>query len=195
MTDPLKSRLSRLPPECYPGYAWVHWILTIDDRHTGCLDARFYYKFRETLTHIAFRDRIACPMFCLMPDHIHMLWCGLAESTDQRVAMKRLRSDANDCLKRIGYCFQRQPYDHVLRDKELEKDAIESVCDYIARNPERKGLVPIDEYASYSYTSCLLPGYPQIRLFEATSWDTIWRTISYLKHTQCFRIPDPKRTG
>lgn len=167
--------------------------MTIDDRRTGWLEGKFYYKFREILTHVAFRDRIACPIFCLMPDHIHMLWCGLAESTDQRVAMKRLRLNANDCLKRIDHRFQRQPYDHVLREKELEKEAIEGVCDYIARNPERKGLVLNDEYASYSYTSCLLPGFPQIRLFEPTSWDTVWRTISFLKRTQCFRIPDPSR--
>ncbi|TWU39764.1 transposase [Novipirellula artificiosorum] len=194
MDSSSQSRLRRLPAEFYRGYAWVHWIMTIDDRRTAWLDGKFYYKFREILTHVAFRNQIACPIFCMMPDHIHLLCCGLAESTDQRVAMKRLRLDANDCLKRIGYSFQRQPYDHVLRDKELEKDAIESVCDYIARNPERKGLVPIDGFADYPYTSCLLPGYPQIRLFEPTSWDTVWRTISFLKRTQCFHTPDPKRT-
>ena len=165
-----KQRLKRLPPEYYQGQAWVHWSLTIDDRKTGWLDARFLYKFREILTHVAFRDSLACPIFCLMPDHLHLLWCGLAEITDQQVAMKRFRKDVNDCLKRIDFAFQLQPYDHVLKDEELERDAIESVIEYIARNPERAKLIGRDEFATYPYTGCLIPGYPQMRLFEPESW-------------------------
>ena len=72
-----------------------------------------------------------------MPDHMHLLWCGLAEQTDQSTAMKRFRKEANSCLKRIGFEFQWQPYDHVLKEDELERDALESVIEYIALNPER----------------------------------------------------------
>ena len=193
MTSENKQRLSRLPAEYYQGLAWVHWTLTIEKRRTGWLDARFLYKFRELLTHACFRSQIACPIFTLMPDHMHLLCCGLASCSDQRNAMKRLRADTNEALRRIGFELQLQPYDHVLREQELELKAIESVVDYIARNPERKKLVPIDGFAEYPYTGCLLPGYPQIRLFEPTSWDTIWRTLSFLKRTKCLRIPDPKR--
>jgi REP element-mobilizing transposase RayT len=188
-----KQRLKRLPPEYYRGFAWVHWTLTSEDRQQGWLDALFLYKFRELLTHVAFRDRIACPIFCLMPDHVHLLWCGLTETSDQRLAMRHLRTDMNDCLKRIGYELQKQPYDHVLKDEELERDAIESLVEYIARNPERKGLVGEDEFAVYPYTGCLLPGYQQIRLFEPHSWDRVWRTLAFLRRTECFRIPDPNR--
>ncbi|EMI16644.1 hypothetical protein RMSM_06432 [Rhodopirellula maiorica SM1] len=159
----------------------------------GWLDARFLYKFRELLTHVSFRDQIACPIFCLMPDHMHLLWCGLAEGADQRIAMKRLRKDTNDCLKRIGYELQFQPFDHVLREDERELSMLETVMEYIARNPERKGLVPIDGFASYPYTGCLIPGYPQMRLFQPKGWGEVWRTIAFLKRNQCFRVPDPKR--
>jgi len=127
-----------------------------------------------------------------MPDHLHMLWCGLADETEQLVAMQKFRSDTNLCLKRIGYEFQRQPYDHVLKDHELERAAIESLIDYIARNPERKKLVGNDEFSKYAFTGCVIPGYPNFRLFERDSWDRIWRTIAFLKRTQCFRFPDPK---
>lgn len=188
-----RKRLRRLPPEFYKGEAWVHWILTIDQRRTGWLDPRFLYRFREALTHVAFRDQLACPVFCLMPDHIHMLWCGLAEATDQRSAMKRFRRDVNGCLRQIGFEFQLQPYDHVLKEQESEVSAIEEVIEYIARNPERKGLVPVDQFASYAFTGCLLPGFPEVRLFEDKSWDTIWRTLAYLRRTECFRRADPKR--
>jgi hypothetical protein len=53
----------------------------------------------------------------------------------------------NECLKRINFGFQRQPYDHVLREEECEQAAIVDVAEYIARNPERKELVAVDGFA------------------------------------------------
>ena len=187
-----KKRLKRLSPEYYRGEAWVHWTLTVEGRKTGWLDARFLYRFRELLTHVAFRDQLACPVFCLMPDHLHLLWCGLADACDQRIAMKRFRKDINGTLGKIGYRLQGQAYDNVLRDADLDTQAIEDVMEYIARNAERKGLVSIDEFASYSYTGCLLPGCPQLRLFQDSRWGEIWRALSFLKRTECFRVADPK---
>jgi len=98
--------LKRLPPENYRGEAWVHWVLTIEDRKTGWLDARFLYRFREILTHATFRYQLACSIFCLMPDHIHMLWPGLSNESDQLIAMKRFRKDVNESLR---LCCQADP--------------------------------------------------------------------------------------
>jgi putative transposase len=186
------TRLKRLPAEFYVGEAWVHWVLAIQDRGTGWLDARLLYRFREVLTHAAFRYQFACPIFCLMPDHMHMLWMGLASETNQLLAMQRFRLDMNESLRKIGFSFQRQGYDHVLKELELERNAIEVTAEYIARNPERRGLVPIDRFAEYAYSGCLLPGACQLRLYRGTSWDEIWRTISFLRRTECYRKPDAK---
>ena len=186
------NRLKRLPVEFYQGEAWVHWVLTIEDRKRGWLDARLLYRFREILTHAAFRYRFACPIYCLMPDHMYLLWVGLASCSDQLNAMQRFRLDMNDSLKRIGVMFQKQAYDHVLKERELERNAIEATAEYIARNPERRGLIPVDGYANYPFTSCLLPGACQLRLFRETGWDEIWRTMTFLKRTECFHRNDPK---
>ena len=110
--------LKRLPPEFYRGQACVHWSLTIEDRKTGWLVPIFYYKFRELLTHAMFRYGICCPIYCLMPDHIHLLWLGILDSADQRVAMKFLRGQLNPVLEKLHVRLQEQPYDHVLRDDE-----------------------------------------------------------------------------
>lgn len=192
MAQPHQQRLSRLEPEYYRNEAWVHWTVTIEDRKQGWLDARFYYKLREILTHVAFRNQLACPIFTLMPDHMHLLWCGLSEATDQLIAMKHFRKDINECLKAIGYQLQLQSYDHVLQNEELDQHAVENTIEYIARNPERKGLIARDEFGTYRYSGCLIPGYPQFRLFADEGWDRMWRTLSFLKRTQCFRIPDSK---
>ena len=69
--------LRRLSPEHYRGQAYVHWSMTMDDRKTGWLIPIFYYKFREILTHTVFRYALCCPIYCCMPDHIHLLWVGI----------------------------------------------------------------------------------------------------------------------
>ena len=70
-------------------------------------------------------------------------------------------------------------------EEEIEREALEAVIEYVARNPERAGLVVEDQFASYAFTGCVIPGYPQMRLFEADSWERLWRTISFLKRTEC----------
>ena len=105
--------------------------------------------------------------------------------------MRNLRTTVNICLRRIGCHLQRQAYDHVLREEDLEREAIEALMEYIARNPERRGLIGQDEYASYGFTGCLLLGYPLLQLFRADSWGRLWRTLSYLKRTECHSVPDP----
>ncbi|MEO2035936.1 MAG: hypothetical protein ABGZ35_28005 [Planctomycetaceae bacterium] len=150
--------LKRLSAEYYRGRACVHWTMTIHDRKTGWLQPIFYYRFRELLTHTMFRYALSCPIFCCMPDHVHLLWVGILDDADQRLAMKYFRKHVNEALQVIGVRLQRQPYDHVLRDEERRDSAFESLAEYMARNPERSGLVKPDEYATYEYTGCLIPG-------------------------------------
>ncbi len=172
--------LKRLPPECYRGQAYVHWSLTMEDRKTGWLIPIFYYKYRELLTHTAFRYGLCCPIYCCMPDHIHLLWVGISESCDQRTAMRYFRKQMNPILETLAAKFQLQAYDHVLREEERERTAFEDVADYIARNPERRELVPPDGYASYAYTGCLVPGYPELKPFDEGYWERFWRIYPHL---------------
>jgi REP element-mobilizing transposase RayT len=180
--------LKRLPRTAYQGEAVVHWSLTIDGRRTGWLTPIFYYKYRELLTHTAFRYGFSCPIFCCMPDHVHMLWMGLVPTSNQLNAMKFFRTRVNEVLRKIGFELQPQGFDHVLQEHELEKTAFQSIFEYIARNPERKNLVPIDAYAKYPYTSCIVPGYPELKLFLPDFWDRLDRIHSRLKETQIFRL-------
>ncbi len=172
--------LKRLPPEYYRGQAYVHWSMTIEDRKTGWLIPILYYKFREIVTHTMFRYGLCCPIYCCMPDHIHLLWVGLFQQTDQRLAARYFRKQINSALKKIGACLQQQPYDHVLRDEERQEEAFESVAEYIARNPERAGLVTQDGYRDYPYTGCLIPGYPDMTPWRDGYWELFWRLYSGL---------------
>lgn len=176
-----RQHLKQLEDANYRGFAVVHWTMTIRDRKTGWLDALMYSRFRELLTHSQFRYAIACPVFCVMPDHIHLLWMGILETSDQRVAMRHLRKRFGESLSRIGFALQDQAYDHVLRDDEREEKALMETCEYIARNPERSKLAPVDGYAEYPFTGCLVPGYPELTPFAPDFWTRFDRSVSYLR--------------
>jgi putative transposase len=184
--------LRRLPPEYYRGQAYVHWSLTMDQRRTGWLVPIFYYKFRELLTHTMFRYGVCCPIYCLMPDHAHLLWLGILAGSDQRNAMKFFRGQLNPVLSKLGAQLQQQPYDHVLEEEERERTAFEEIAEYIVRNPERKGLVEPDGFADYKYTGCLVPGYPDLNPFQAGYWDLFWRLYSRLRSGGLIRSCEEK---
>ena len=182
--DPYAGRndyLKRLPAEHYRGQAYVHWSMTMQDRKTGWLIPTFHYKFREILTHTMFRYGVCCPIYCCMPDHLHLLWIGILDGSDQRTAAKYFRKKLNPVLEKLGCQLQRQPYDHVLREEERERTAFEDVVEYIARNAERRNLVPPDHFRDYSFTGCLVPGYPELTLWQPDYWERFWRTYSYLR--------------
>ncbi len=185
------SYLQRLPPEYYRGQAYVHWSLTIESRATGWLIPILYYKYRELLAHTMFRFGLCCPIYCCMPDHLHLLWVGLFDDSDQRKAMRYFRRQMNPVLEKLHVRFQVQPYDHVLRDEERDRSGFEDVAEYIARNPQRKQLVPPDGFRAYSYTGCLIPGYPELKPFEDGYWERFWRIYSHLRHNG-LRILDSK---
>jgi REP element-mobilizing transposase RayT len=155
--------------------------MTMEDRKTGWLIPIFYYKFREILTHAAFRYGFSCPIYCCMPDHLHLLWVGILESCDQRLATRYFRKQLNPILEKLGARFQLQPYDHILCERERERDAFETVMEYIARNPERAGLVKPEGYREYPYTDCLVPGYPELRVWQDGFWETFWRIHAHLQ--------------
>ncbi|MFQ5734461.1 MAG: hypothetical protein ACE5KM_21205 [Planctomycetaceae bacterium] len=182
--------LKRLPPEYYRGQAYVHWSMTIQDRKTGWLSPILYCKFRETLTHTMFRYGLCCPFYCCMPDHIHLLWVGIKDGSDQRNAAKFFRSQLNPVLEKLETRFQQQAYDHVLLEEEQERTAFEDVAEYIARNPEQAGLVPPDCYRDYQYTGCLAPGYPDLTPWQDNFWDLFWRIYSSLRENGLTRTYD-----
>ncbi len=155
--------------------------MTIEDRKTGWLVPIFYYKFRELLTHTMFRYGICCPIYCLMPDHMHLLWLGILDSADQRLAMKFLRGQLKPVLEALHVRLQAQPYDHVLSEDDRQHTAMQNVVEYIARNPERKQLVPLDGFREYAYTGCLVPGYPDLKPFQPEFWSLFDRLCSKLR--------------
>ncbi len=87
------------------------------------------------MLHVAARENLFCPVCCLMPDHLHLVWMGLRKDTDQRNGMSFLRSQLEAQLAPVR--FQHQAHDHVLREHERGQSAFENAADHIVENPVR----------------------------------------------------------
>jgi putative transposase len=156
MDRPWLGKLPKLDRDVYRGYQLIHWTLTFENRATGWLDAKFHSRFREFVLHVAARHPLICPIYVLMPDHIHLVWSGLSPGTDQRSAMMIFRRWLRMAVR--PHRLQRQAHDHVLRSWKHNDQAFDEVLPYVWENPVRAGLVERPE--EWPYAGSIVPGYP-----------------------------------
>jgi REP element-mobilizing transposase RayT len=161
----------------------VHWTLTLEDRATGWLDATFHRRFRELVLHAAARQPLVCPVYCLMPDHIHVVWCGTSARSDQLLAVRFLRKYLNLILKPAR--LQHQSHDHVLDEAEHEPHAFENTAGYVLENPIRAGLVA--HAREWKWLGCIVPGYPDLHPLRPGYWEKFWQ----LYHAMTLGVKQP----
>lgn len=141
------SRPRRLDGFSYVGL--VRYFLTIcahERCETFCEDdvvATTLSEFRR----IANNEKFAVLVYCLMPDHIHLLVEGMTDQSNFRRFVKRAKqhSGAAYALKYGKGLWQEGYYERVLRQDEDVRD----VARYILWNPVRAGLVQTP--AEYPY--------------------------------------------
>lgn len=149
--------------------------MTIAGRRSGWLTDTLHGRFREILLHTQHRESLICPGYTLMPDHLHLVWIGCAESSEQLRAAAFLRRYLNDTLeKSTPPCeLQLQGHDRVLREQERGRDAFQSAVHYVFQNPVRSGLVERAE--DWPYSGTLACGYPDLDWRDETFWDRFWK--------------------
>lgn len=166
-----RDYLRRLPEQAYRGHAKVHWTLSVADRSAQWLSHSSHATWREVLLHAAYRYQIAAPVYCLMPDHAHVLLVGLLPSADQRRALSFLRRFTGPMLAPARW--QKQAHDHVLRDEECSSDGFRSIAHYIGQNPVRAGLV--GDAAAWPYAGSLMPGMTTLDWRQDDFWPRWWK--------------------
>jgi REP element-mobilizing transposase RayT len=187
--DPLNRayQLPRLPRAYYQGDAVVHWTQTTFDRLQGWLTPEFHLRFRELMLHAAAREGLLCPMYCLMPDHLHLVWMGLRIDSDQLNGMAFLRTYLEPLLAPVQ--FQPQAQDCVLREEQRRRNAFAKVCFYIAENPVKAELVK--RVADWPFTGCIVPGYPKLHPLADDFWPKFWRLYGKLRQPDAGNIKRP----
>ncbi len=187
--DPLNRafNLPRLPREHYQGDAVVFWTLTTFDKTKGWLTPSFHQRFRELLLHAASREGLVCPIYCLMPDHLHLVWMGLRRDTDQINGMTFLRTYLEPELAPAK--FQPQAQDEVLREEQRKRNAFAKVCFYIAANPVEEELTA--QVEDWPFTGCVVPGYPKLNPLVEDYWPKFWRIFGKLRQPDAGDIKRP----
>ena len=187
--DPLNRAfyLPRLPREHYQADAVVFWTLTVFDKAKGWLTPAFHQRFQHLMLHAAAREGLVCPVYCLMPDHLHLVWMGLRLDSDQINGMAFLRTYLEPELSPAK--FQPQPQDEVLRAEQRKRNAFTKVCFYIAANPVRAKFIGGKEI--WPFTGCIIPGYPKLNPLDEDYWSKFWRIFAKLRQPYAGNIKRP----
>jgi len=188
VSNPNVHHLTRLERSHYQAFAAVHWTIRTEPATPGWLDDRFHFEFREVLLHACVREKLVCPTYCLMPDHLHVMLLGLVVASDQLNAVKFLRLHVNRLLAGESvqeyaalsraqphgkWKLQPQSHDHVLREEERKQGAFASVCFYIVANPVRAGLVKTE--VAWKFCGAVVPGYPDLHPLHEDYWELFWK--------------------
>ncbi len=115
---------------------------------TACLSARIPFfvshetvgPFIEFLRTSSEKYQCLVPIYCFMPDHIHILLQGKTDQANTHHAMSAFKQKAGFWLSghRPELSLQTDFYDHVVRQSE----DLNSQIIYIAANPVRAGIAP-----------------------------------------------------
>jgi REP element-mobilizing transposase RayT len=151
--------------------------MCIEGRKTGWLVESLHVRFREVLLHAEARYQFLCPVYCLMPDHLHLLWLGWSSSCDQALGSRFFRKHFESALS--PFRLQKQPHDHVLRESERARGAFEKTAHYILENPVRKNLAA--PWHEYRFSGCMVQGYPELDIRAPDYWTRFWRVYAYLR--------------
>jgi REP element-mobilizing transposase RayT len=164
--------LPRLRREFYQADAVVFWTMPVAHRARGWLNESFHAAFREMMLHTAAREGLLCPAYCLMPEHLHLVWMGVRRDSDQRNGMKFLRARLGPCLSPAR--FQHQPHDHVLKPEERRRHVFSVACaDYVLLNPLKARLVQTP--GDWPYLGAVVPGYARLDPFGGDYWPWFWK--------------------
>ena len=126
-------------------------------------------------------------MYCLMPDHLHLVWMGLRADSDQRNGMAFLRTHLEPKLSPRK--FQHQAHDHVLKEKERQRNAFARVCHYILENAVRAELVK--RPADWHFSGAIVPGYPTLHPLQDDFWPRFWKLFAQTKESDAGKILRP----
>jgi len=205
MPNPDLHSLPRLERCCYQAFAAVHWTMKVEPPAPGWLTDHFHQDFRTLLLHAGAREQLFCPAYCLMPDHLHLMWLGLSLESDQLNGVKFLRTQLNRLLagKRIEnrksavdsrpqpqvkWALQPQAHDHVLDEEERKQNAFAKVCFYILANPVRAELAKHE--TEWPFSGAIVPGYPDLYPFQEDFWELFWKI--YYQHREPMPTEPPK---
>jgi len=147
----IREKLHRLPRESYRGEVAVVFTACVANNQPLFKDQKVCHVFELFLREAAEKNACTVPIYCFMPDHVHLLLQGMSSSADTWKAMVDFKQTSGFWLRqnRLMFRWQKDFYDHIIRYNE----DLGAQVRYIAGNPVRKGLV--QDWEEYPYTGAI----------------------------------------
>ena len=116
---PLEKR-HRLPRESYRGQVNVAFTLCIANRTPFFAEPDVVSAFVSMLRAVTEKHACVVPIYCFMPDHVHLLLSGQKESADAWNAAQTYKQKTGFWLGQHhpGVKWQNDFYDHIIRRDE-----------------------------------------------------------------------------
>lgn len=148
---PVKPKPHRLAKEAYRGQIRVAFTACVRDRRVLFDGREVADVFLSALGEGLQRFACSAPVYCFMPDHLHVIVQGEADTSDARGAMAAFKQKTGFWLRRHrpDVDWQKDFWDHILRSDE----DLGAQVRYIADNPVRRGLVA--DWRDYPFTGSI----------------------------------------
>ncbi len=142
----IREKKHRLPLEYYTGQIACAFTICVKNKRVLFNNPRIINIFIELLKKASYRYNCIVPVYCFMPDHLHIILIGKEENSNLWKAISYFKQITGYWLakNKLGK-WQKDFYDHIIRKHE---DLVAQVK-YVLDNPVRKGLV--DNWQDYPY--------------------------------------------
>jgi REP element-mobilizing transposase RayT len=154
----IKEKSHRLPKEFYHGEVTVAFTLCLRGNvESGSIlrEPEIMNNFTDILASVITNTGCIVPVYCIMPDHQHIIIAGTRSDSDicRAIISYKQKTGFWMSANHAGIRWQKDFYDHVIRKHE---DVVTQVK-YILDNPVRKGLVSSwEEYQYKGSIGCAL---------------------------------------
>ncbi|MDR3692780.1 MAG: hypothetical protein P4L46_25595 [Fimbriimonas sp.] len=160
----IRQRRHRLPPESYVGQFPISFTACVDERGWAFRSAEYVEPFIQLLTEEFARFDCLIPIYCFMPDHLHVISMGMTHMSNGKLAMDAFKQSSGQYFYNSGNRFRWQDEYHdriIRRSEEWRKKVF-----YVFQNPVRARLV--HDPRSYPFTGSVGYDLEQIICDAAT---------------------------
>jgi putative transposase len=140
----------RLARERYQGEVAVSITTCFENAGTAFVSGDIVKQFVSFLTQKVREARCRVPVYCFMPEHLHLIIRGTCDEADVLTAMYAFKQQTGFWFRKHSpYRWQKDFHDHIIRSDE----DLDAHIRYIANNPVRRGLV--ESWGQYPFTGAI----------------------------------------
>ena len=136
---PIIERKHRLPKQYNQGKVTDAFTICIKGNNKPFINSDIIKYLSDMLASCVIDKKCFVPVYCFMPDHLHLIISGTSDDSDVWKAIVLFKQKTGYWMSKSNKTFkwQKDFYDHVIKNHEQLAVQVR----YILDNPVRQGLV------------------------------------------------------